>query len=516
MFRRLLALVFLFAPAAAHADWYEVSTGHFVIYSDQKPERLREFATNLERFDKALRLRLNQRDDPVGKANRVTIYVVDDISDVVELAGKRGVAGFYRARAGGSLAIVPKSAGNGAIGSIDAQLILLHEYTHHLMWSFSPNTVYPGWYVEGFAEFFASAIFDKDGSVILGAPPQYRARVVMDGNALPVEKLLVSQPLTLKDDQRAALYGRGWLLLHYLIYGDPARKGQLDAYIDALNKGRSPTEAASVFGDLRKLDAELERYKRGTFPRVRVTAAALPIGDIALRRLTDGEAATMAVRIRSKNGVGGKLAQKVYDDARKAAKDYPGDPGAQLVLAEAAFDARDLPEAEAAADRALAADPKAVDGYVYKALARILAANQARDRSKATWDGIRKIVATGNRLDPEDPEPLLIYYRTFAQNGIPPSASAKLGLAKAFSLAPQDRNLRFRTAVMYLEDGKKAEARALLAPLAYRPHGQALAQRAAQIIATIDAGVVADAIKQADRPVPAGEEADNPNGDQDR
>lgn len=509
MSRYLLASALLLA-GPAHADWYEASTGHFVVYADEKPEKLKAFATNLERFDKAVRLRMDEKDAPIGKANRVTVYVVDDAGDVAKLAGKRGVAGFYHPRAGGSLAMVPRSTGAAAQGSFTPQAVLLHEYSHHLMWSLWPNTAYPTWYVEGFAEFFGTATFDKDQSVLLGAPPQYRANAVLAGNGFPLDKLLVTGTRELTQQQFGAYYGRSWLLINYLVYGAPARKSQLRDYMEAINHGKSPQEAATVFGDLRALDRELERYKRSQFPMMRINAAALPIGDVALRKLTPGEAATMAARIRSKNGVSRATAPEVYEAAKKAAAPYPDDRGAQLELAEAAYDARDLAAAEAAADRVIAADPKEIGGYLYKAMARIGVALEAHDRSPQSWNPIRKLIATANRLDPDDPRPLILFYRSFLFAGQKPSDNAKLGLATAFSLAPYDSALRFNTAAMYLRDGRKAEARALLAPLAYQPHGR-MAEVAGRLLATIDASNAEAALKTLDGGAPD-QDGDKENG----
>jgi len=495
MLRKLLPLLFLLLPATARADWYEASTQHFVVYSDQRPEKIREFTANLERFDMAVRKLGGWKDQPTAKPNRLTVYVVGSREEVSKLIGNRFVAGFYKPRAGGSLAVVPRRSGSGSETDLDAESILLHEYTHHLMWSISPHSVYPAWFIEGFAELFATADFQKNGDVVLGRPPQYRARTLMTGNNLPIGKLLVADTLKLSPEQRAALYGRGWLLSHYFLIARQ-RPGQLGAYLAALNAGKPSLEAAQAFGNLQALDNELERYKRGKIAAFLVSG--LPNVEVALRPLTPGEAATMDVRIRSKNGVNRKTAPGVYADAQKAAAAFPGDPGAQIVLAETAYDARDLVAAEAAADRAIAANPKAVDAYIFKAMARLTAASVARDRSKETLAAIRKIIAAGNKLEPEDPRLLILYYRSFVDFGFPPSENAKDGLAAAFDLAPQDDRLRFNAAGMYLKDGDKARARAMLTPLAYNPHGQGLAQRAAAMIATIDKGDVEGAIKSLD------------------
>jgi len=493
MLRTLFAVALLAVPATARADWYEASTGHFTVYSDQKPERLKDFATRLERFDKMVRALRGAKDEPIGRANRLNVYVVNNTNVVARLAGDSGVAGFYRPRAGGSLAIVPSSSGDGDENDLNAQQILLHEYAHHLMWSLSPSVVYPSWYIEGFAETYATTRYDKDGSMVLGAPPQYRGYSLLAGNWLPAEKLLTADTLKLDDEQREGLYGRGWLLNHYLQFSGQ-RKGQLVAYLTALNSGKSLSEAAKAFGDLKALDRELERYKTGRFAGVRVKASATEPGEVTIRKLTPGEAATMNVRIRSKNGVTEKTAPAVYADAKRAAAPYPNDVGAQLVLAEAAYDVGDYAVSEAAADRAIAADAKAVDGYVYKAMCKMALANKAKDHSKETWGGIRKIIAAGNRIDPQDPEPLILYYRSYGEQGVPIPAMAKDGLYDAFVYAPQDSGLRLNTASMLLMDREAARARLLLAPLAYQPHNGGLAKFAATLIARIDAGDIDGAI----------------------
>lgn len=520
MCRVLSVLLLLMLPAAARADWYEASTRHFVVYSDQRPERLREFTAELEKFDMAVRKLGGWTDESVARPNRLTVYVVAGRDVVARLAGNRFVAGFYKPRAGGNFAVVPLRSGTGAQTDLDAESILFHEYTHHLMWSISPHTVYPTWFVEGFAELFATADFERNGGVALGRPPQYRARTLMRGNALPVDRLLRADTLKLTDEQRNALYGRGWLLTHYLMIAGN-RPGQLGAYLGALNAGKSPGEAAQAFGDLTALDAELERYKRGRISAYLVEG--LPQVEVALRPLTPGEAATMAVRIRSKNGVNARTAPGVLADARAAAAPFPNDAGAQLVLAEAAFDARDYAAAQAAADRAIAADADATDGWLYKAMAQMALARQVRHRSRETLNAIRKTIAQANKLEPDDPKLLIAFYRSFIDFGMPPSENARLGLARAFELAPQDDRLRFNTARMFLAVGNKVEARRLLAPLAYDPHGKGLAPRAAAMIATIDRGDVQAAIRSldagerdaeqdggADEPAPRG--ADPPAG----
>lgn len=485
MIRKLFALlVFLVLPGVAHADWYEASTEHFVVYSNDRPDWIKQFATNLERFDKALRAFSHVPDDAPGNANRVTVFVVGNVAKIRALSGDNFVAGFYEPRAGGSVAFVPRVTDDES-GEFSPLVILLHEYTHHFMFSTYPDGAYPGWFSEGYAELFATAKFQKDGAVDFGRPPQYRAYGLLSGNNLPIQKLLTSDALKLDEEQREALYGRGWLLTHYLSFGN-ARRGQLSAYITAINQGKTPLEAATVFGDLGAFDKELEHYKMGRFAGFRVSAAVIAVGNVAMRKLGAGEAATMDVRIQSKRGVGPKTAPPVYEAAKKACAPYPNDPAAQLVLAEAAYDAEDYVASAAAADRAIAADPKSMGGYLYRAMAAMGLAEKAKDKKPETWHAIRVAISTANKLDTEDPRPLILYYRSYVEDGERPPKAARDGLYYASVLAPEDRSLRFNAASTYLADGNLEMARRMVLPLAYDPHNSGLAVSATKMIAEID------------------------------
>src|SRR6478752_7283217 len=104
----LLLLALLLVPGAAHAEWYEASTPHFVVYGNDNPERLRKFADDLERFDQAMRVLRSMPNEPIGKGNRVIVYMLPTVAAVAKLHGNKLIGGFYIPRAGGSVAFVPR------------------------------------------------------------------------------------------------------------------------------------------------------------------------------------------------------------------------------------------------------------------------------------------------------------------------------------------------------------------------------------------------------------------------
>ncbi|HEY0629141.1 MAG TPA: hypothetical protein VGD23_07410, partial [Sphingomicrobium sp.] len=218
---------------------------------------------------------------------------------------------------------------------------------------------------------------------------------------------------------------------------------------------------------------------------LRVRGDTLAVGPIAIRPLSAGEATIMDVHIRSRRGVNEKVAPGIAAAARKAAAPFPNDPFVQAALAEAEYDAGNYVAAEAAADRALAANPNYVRGLIYKGRARM---ELAKGKSGADWKEIRSWFAKANRLDTENAEPLMLYYRSFGEAGVTPTKNAVEGLLYAVALVPQDNELRVNAVRQMLVDGRLNEARSLFAPLAFRPHApERFRESNAQVMAAIGA-----------------------------
>ncbi len=482
MIRRMLAAAAVALwPMAAQAEWHEARSDHFIVYSDDRPADVARFAERLERFDATLRLLTRTPTAPIAPPNRVTVYMTGDLSSIARLARSSNVAGFYIPRASGSVAFVPKT-GSGNGGGIDAEEVLFHEYTHHFMLSNWAESAFPSWYVEGFAEFFAPTRFRDDGSIEIARPPMYRVRQFANGMPISASALLIGDPDKI---DRPALYAGGWLLTHMLLL-DPARRGQLGRFMAAISAGDSPAKAAAVMGDPRQLDRDMARYARTGLRYSIMPATAVPQPKVTVRTLTPGEAATMAVRIRSKRGVDRKAALALLPLAQRAAAPYPNDPAAQMVLAEAEYDAGNYAAAEAAARRAIAADAQALDAHIYLGLSQMARARAARDADPARWKEIRRAFLAANRIENDDPEPLRLFYRTYLVPGQSPTENAREALLRAHALGPQDRGLRMEAARVLLETNRAADARRVLGPVAYAPHGGATATFAAELITIID------------------------------
>ncbi len=475
-------------PAVAHAEWREASSEHFVIYADDSERDLRLFSRHLERYNSAMEVITDSRLPPPSPSSRVTVFVVHNEQRVRKLYGENSkyVGGFYRPRAGGSIAVVPRIRTSGR--DLDTSMIaLLHEYAHHFLISTSTFSM-PRWLAEGSAEFYASASFDRDGGMIIGRPALHRSAELRYATDVKAEQLLDPALYNNKDKKGYdAFYGKSWLLYHYLIF-EKTRQGQLRQYVRLLIAGKGVREAAlETFGDFDKLERELDSYMaRTTMSGLSLSPEKTRVGPIAIRELSEGEAAMMPVRIRSRSGVNEKQAQENVVEAREIAARYPKEPHVLSALAEAEFDAGNAEAAVAAADAALAIDPDQVNAYVQKGYALFEMAADADDRAEA-YARARKPFIALNHLENDHPLPLIYYYLSYVKQGTKPTPLAVQGLEWASHLAPFDFSLRMMAARQELRDRKPDVARLNLTPIAFDPHGGAFASAAQEMLDRIDA-----------------------------
>lgn len=484
----------LFAAAPAQAAWYRAASKHFVIYANENPKELQAFAAKLERFDQAARISMSMADPEVGDGNRLTVFVVPTENDVHLIMGNKKAwqAGFYTGRVQGSLAYVPRRTESND----DPDAIFFHEYTHHLMMQ-DLDRPYPEWYVEGFAEFLSTAKFDNDGSVWFGQPLQSRAYSLLNMNPPSFEQLAAGLQGKMTDLDLDAFYGRSWLLTHYLLL-EPKRSGQLARYINAIAKGEPSMQAAKeVFGNLKQLDGELNKYVTERMLAFKIGGQRITIGNIDVQPLSAGGAAVIMSRAKVKYGYEGDAAEALAGEVHAIESHYPGDELVESTLAEAELDAGHPEAAEAAAGKALAANPHDTEAMVLKARAIEGKAKDADgDSRKNLFEQARQEFIAANKIDTEDPEPLYDYYWSYLQEGIRPTDNAIAALHYASDLAPQDIGVRMNSAIAYVEDGKFKEASDTLKVVAYSPHAGEAADAAKRVIGDLKAGKGKDSLKE--------------------
>lgn len=463
----MIRRAFLSAAAAAsvavavpaQARWVESQSEHFVIYGDLTDREATGYAMLLERFDHLLRSMANVPSTPASESDRVTVYIVP-LTTVQSLAHSDTIGGFYSANVQSTIAVMPTSVPSN--WDMSPYHVMFHEYTHHIFLS-SADATYPSWVQEGLAEFFGTTTFRPDGNMVIGAPPQMRGWALHQQYQMSLPELLASDGKELNERDTEDKYALGWLVTHYLLLGNKRPK-QYDNYLRLIAAGvPSPEAGRQAFGDLRKLDGELEVYNRVGRFEAYVVPAKYASAAPRVRPLSACEVKMMPTRLRSAVGVDEKAAPKLVAPARAVAAACPSDAFVQRALAEVEFDAKNNNEAMAAADKALSVDPANVMAMVYKG--RVFA-------RRAQWADARSWFIKANHLNPNYALPLVLYYDSYMRAGVTPSDAAVNGLMRAAVLAPQDPEVRLRATYELIRAGNLAEARKILAPVAFAVHGK--------------------------------------------
>ncbi len=215
----------------------------------------------------------------------------------------------------------------------------------------------------------------------------------------------------------------------------------------------------------------------------------LKFAPIQIATLSAGASAAIPLLMELSSGTSAVAAERTARKARAVEPQFLGDELVETTLAEAELDANHPEAAEQAADRAAGLNPRNTDAIILQGRAIAARAVKANATERhALFEQARDKFIAANRIDPEDPEPLMEFCMTFALEGVRANANAIAALHYASDLAPQDLGLRMNSAVQYLAENKPAEARRALIPIAYNPHDHEYGDKARDMVSKIDSG----------------------------
>jgi tetratricopeptide (TPR) repeat protein len=479
----LMALLgaFFVASQPVKAAWYKAETPKFIFYGTSAKD-IQNDALRLERYDALLRTLTGIPE--TSNTMKLTVYVLPDIEAVRRAHGgptSNRIGGFYSASRSGVIAVVPRSTANDG----QEDVILFHEYAHHLMLQYFP-VAYPAWYVEGFAEYLSTIQFTTDVAKI-GLPARHRRFALTEQRKTPIEKLLSATVGDLGRDEMGNFYGRAWLLTHYLSF-EPTRRGQQRAYLDKINEGVPALGAArQAMGDLDALQKDLDRYQAASKLSYLSVPNKAPNIQVTLTELDKATGDTLTERLALTRGANRERLEPIAERLRKLTTTYPGHPAVLTLLAEAELELKNFQAAGAAADAAIAKEPNNARALLWKGLSIGRPLFDAGDRDPAKWKIARSWIVRANRANIDDPLPLFEYYRTFTGERKLPPSSAITGLERAVELIPQSNSFRIPLAYEKTKAGDFKTAALLMRPIANSPHANAAAAWAKGLMVELNA-----------------------------
>jgi tetratricopeptide (TPR) repeat protein len=463
---------FLLLPAAVNAKWIRAESTNFIAYSEGTAEDLKERVVDLEKFGHVLQAMTGAK-RPKNVPVKIKVYFVRTVEDVGETlpypAG--GVAGYYTTTMRGPFTVMPwinfrQPAGTRyKMPGMEAKTVLQHELTHHFMFQYFP-AAYPAWYVEGFADYAGAIDISEDNIVSVGLFLDNRAQSLRSMEWVPLKELM--NPIPGKSMFPSfAFYPQGWITVHYLNNMPEGRKMLLD-YLRRINSGATFGEALTAFGDITAFDKEVRAYaRRSKLDATATKYLSLDPGPIEVTPLSPAEDSLLRTQLTLSSGVLKSNAQGFVRRVRDIVRDYPDDPYALRILADAERVAQNHAESLAVANRLLARDPADGWGNYYRAQAEIEALQQAKSADDGAWDAARGRLRAAMKAMPNEPRFGRAFYESYQKRGVLPPAAAQNALVKSLDLIPRENTLRMLVARDYEARGMLPDAIDTIAPLAY-------------------------------------------------
>lgn len=486
------------------AEWRRAETAHFIVYGDVSERQIRSYAQKAERFDNLLRTYYPIVTD--YEIPKLEIFLADGPRDMNLAAPGIGgsVAGYYTPNNGRIHAVVNTAAMSGDV-------VLFHEYAHHFMFQMRANA-YPSWFVEGFAEYYASAEVTPDRIRFGRHHPGRIGTLNIGANSWARMEDVLKWRYTASGRYPAFLYyAQAWAMTHYFM-STPERTRMLGQYLAAVVGGQDSVEAmrAATGRSPEQLQNDVRLYISGPInmltpqieiPEPEVTVTTLSPAESALAWLElrlDGETVieepveedgatrkSEAQKAREARERAEERAELIRDSFAAAAR-YPGDPTAVRVTARA-HRLSNEPAAALTTLQPLLSDTS-TDAEALR-LAAMALLDQSRSPTGADSGPDLRRRASGYLARAMDADPLqfqnyLGLNDTRRGQARYPTDNDISTLEVAVALAPQSFDARLRLGEAYMARQLNVEAVGVLTPVANSPHRSSYTRRAREMIAT--------------------------------
>ena len=508
-------------PGEQKSDWKRAEGDHVIVYSDGDEAQLVRVTNNLERLYR-LMSRLYRKGDTSDDTARLQVTLYDSASffDRMDLRNLRwsegpfapGIAGqgYYDPREDGEVLALARSDQMIKLNTKKAfdqdcdealaegadncskmpyhypavrewEALLYSAFAQRFLLTYTQK-IYPRWYVDGIGALFSTMDVRRDGSIDYAtAPPSYRQVFRSYGN------LNVADVLTGRYLEPAPGKGRrmdwtpyhAWLLVHYFSLSNlpPARAAQFRRYMAAIHRGVPLAEAAQAFGDMKRLQHDLEMYAERPITYARTARPTAPSGaDPLVSRLSLASAAVIDARIE----LGVRLAtlpdtadaaatrDRWLDRLRARVAALPYDSDALLVVTEAECRAGRADACLADAERVLAYAPDDARALVWKGVAQTdrAIAGPAAARSQGLV-AARATLVQAIKLDGQATLPQIAWFQSYTKAGERAPREAMLAMARVVQRIPAAPAPRLYLGEELYRQGNASLARQILQPVLY-------------------------------------------------
>jgi hypothetical protein len=212
--------------------WFRAESSNFIVYSDASQENVSLLLDKLERFDQVLRLYIKIDKDNASK-QKTTLYYLAKVRNLNVIDTERAA---YSIGLVNSCELGVQSFGahmyfkQNTDKPIEQQpenegLVYIFEaHARHFLYRYT-NMRAPTWYIDGFAQYFASTRFNNTEALVGLAPKsigEYLAMTSSGDRALDYSDILLQKDFKNFSQSRALkapleFQARSWILMHYIL-----------------------------------------------------------------------------------------------------------------------------------------------------------------------------------------------------------------------------------------------------------------------------------------------------------
>ena len=366
------------------------------------------------------------------------------------------------------------------------EAVLYSAFAQHFLLTYVP-AAYPRWYLDGVGALFSTLEVRRDGKVDYARDPLDYRQVFNAYGPLRVKPIINGEYLQGDTGKMRWTPYHAWLLTHFFLFSQlkAERSAQFQRYMAAIGQGVPMAEAAKVFGDLSRLQHDLDIYQERGTEYARADAVPPPGGDPSINVVPRSSAAVIEARLE----LGTRLAAAPADSGWVARlhdtmADLPYNPEALLTEAEVECRAGQHVACLASAERVLARSPDNIRALAWKgiALTHQALAGPTADRV-AALKAARVPIVRALRIDNDTPLPLLAFFNSYAEAGEPVPDQAMLGLVKVTQEVPAAPGPRLLLAQELVRQGHADLARQVLIPVLYGAYDSPEKTRAQALLA---------------------------------
>jgi len=276
----LLALAgsaFAIEPPRERERWAAVTVGELTILGNTSERELRDVANRTIRLRDAMARMTSLR---VRSPLPTKIYVFSDersfvpYRDAVMGRVTEHTRGVFLAGNEGNYVVMFTGMRD------DATRTIQHELTHHFL-SNTISTGVPLWFSEGLCEVYSTFAIEGN-SVKIGLPDENQLALLREGPLIPLSQLFAIDEHSAEyseGSRRSIFYAESWALVHDLVIGNGERRAQVGSYLRLIAAGEPANEAfRQAFATTdEQMERELRSYIRSysSLTHIRLNAADL-------------------------------------------------------------------------------------------------------------------------------------------------------------------------------------------------------------------------------------------------